>query len=218
MKATEAKVLQNLGGTLPNNQCFIEVGGVTKAGGIQGIVYMNTLPDISDSKSASYADESAIGRTMPFKTYQYSENRTISWTAHFVVNQKSDIDTIFGYLRLLESCVYPESPSDNGAPYRPPPICSLRCGGLLSGSGANRSGGGTGLFAVMKSYSVKFDTSVPWDQETFMPFKLDVDMQFDVVYNQTELPGSSQILSDGPGSGYGNSPLFSDGDFGPGGI
>ena len=71
MKATEAKVLQNLGGTLPNNQCFIEVGGVTKAGGIQGIVYMNTLPDISDSKSASYADESAIGRTMPFKTYQY---------------------------------------------------------------------------------------------------------------------------------------------------
>ena len=215
MKATEATVLQNLGGLYPDKQCFIEVGGITKAGGIQGIIYMNTLPDISDSKSASYADESAIGRTMPFKTYQYSENRTVSWTAHFVVNQKSDIDTIFGYLRLLESCVYPESPSDNGAPYRPPPICSLRCGGLLSGSGSP-------LYAVMKSYSVKFDTSVPWDQESFMPFKLDVDMQFDVVYNQTELPGSSMILTGGPGSGYGasrrNSPNFSDGDFGPGGI
>ncbi len=204
MRATQNKVIQNLGGALPDNQCYIEIEGVQGIvdvenpnrviSGTAHIVYMNVLPDISDSKSASYADESAIGRTMPFKTYQYSENRTIGWTAHFVVNQQQDIAKIFTDLRYLESCVYPESPGQN-APYRPPPICKLRCGTLLSGRT-------TDLYAVMKSYSVKFDTSVPWDQTTFMPFKLDVDMQFDVVYNQVDLPGSSMILTQGPGAGF----------------
>lgn len=196
MKATEAKRLQPLGTGEGSKECAILVEGVTQAGGLGGKVTMKILPDISDSKSASYADESAIGRTMPFKTYQYSENRTIGWTAHFVVERKEDIKEIFANLRLLESCVYPENLTLGGATYRPPPICQLRCGGLLGPAGP-------AIYAVMKSYSVKFDTSVPWDQDTFMPFKLDVDMQFDVVYNQTELPGSSQILTgSGPGSGY----------------
>jgi len=194
MKATNAGRLQPLGKAgSPSAECTIITGGLTVAGGIGRKVVMKILPDITDSKSASYADESAIGRTMPFKTYQYSENRTIGWTAHFVVERAEDVREIFENLRVLESCVYPENLSLGDATYRPPPICQLRCG-LLLGSAS------TPVYAVMKSYSVKFDTSVPWDQDTFMPFKLDVDMQFDVVYNQTELPGSSQILNDlGPG-------------------
>jgi hypothetical protein len=52
------------------------------------------------------------------------------------------------------------------------------------------------LCAVMKSYSVKFDTSVPWDEINFMPYKLDVDMQFDVIYDQSDLPGAETILTD----------------------
>ena len=48
----------------------------------------------------------------------------------------------------------------------------------------------------MKSYSVKFDTSVPWDETNFIPYKLDVDMQFDVIYDQSDLPGAETILTD----------------------
>jgi len=38
-------------------------------------IVMDNLPDISDTKSASYPDENAIGRSMTFKSYRNSENR-----------------------------------------------------------------------------------------------------------------------------------------------
>jgi hypothetical protein len=149
-------------------------------------IVMDNLPDISDTKSASYPDENAIGRSMPFKSYRNSENRSISWTAHFFVQKDGDQDEILDVLRLIESCLYPTSPT--GSAYAPPPICRLRCGKLLKKEGE--------LCAVMKSYSVKFDTSVPWDEINFMPYKLDVDMQFDVIYDQSDLPGAETILKD----------------------
>lgn len=169
--------------------CYIEILGLK--------MVMNSLPDITDSKSASYADESAIGRTMPFKTYQYSENRTIGWTAHFFLQSERENSgqgaatarRIFDFLRTIEAAVYPKNSSSYG--YEPPPICRLRCGGLLQQTGE--------INAVLKSYSVKFDTSIPWHESSLLPYKLDVDMQFDVVYNQVELPGYEQILENGPG-------------------
>lgn len=184
MKATVNQVLADI------TNCYIEIKGKR--------IVMNILPDISDSKSASYADEAAIGRTMPFKTYQHSENRSISWTAHFIIqkdNNDSQVGVVsvakmFEYMRIIESAVYPYSSNDTG--YKPPDICRLKCGGLLQI--------GAPISAVMKSYSVKFDTSVPWDFDTMMPYKMDIDMQFDVVYNQTALPGADLILGPlGPG-------------------
>jgi len=174
--------------TLPNGDlepiqdCYIQVEEYPP-------IIMKIMPDISDSKSVSYPDENAIGRSMPFKSFQNSENRSISWTAHFVVCKEGDQDDIIRNLRLFEACTYPMTQNTNGAPYSPPPICKLRCGRLLSESGA--------ICAVMKSYSVKFDTSVPWDEDGYVPYKLDVDMQFEVVYNQSQLPGFEKIMSDG---------------------
>lgn len=161
--------------------CYIQVGQIKT-------IYMNVLPDISDSKSANYSDETAIGRSMPFKSYQSSENRTISWTAHFIVCQESDVQEILDNLRILESCLYPTTENTGGAPYAPPTICQISCGELL---GHNENP----LCTVMKSYSVKFDPSVNWDERTYLPHKLDVDMQFDVVYNQAELPGAERIIA-----------------------
>ena len=154
---------------------------------------MNILPDISDSKGVSYPDESAIGRATPFKQFANSDSRTISWTCHFMTCQKGDQEKIIQYLRALEACTYPLTSSEytNGAPYAPPPICKLRCGEQLSTLKADD------LCAVMKSYNVKFDTSVPWDEDTLVPYKIDVDLQFEVVYNQASLPGAEQIMSDG---------------------
>lgn len=162
------------------SDCYITIGTTR--------IEMRILPDISDSKSVSYPDENAIGRSMPFKSFQNSENRSISWTAHFIVAKDGDSTIILEHLRAIESATYPREGNAN-TPYSPPPICRLKCGDLLSLQP-------TELCAVMKSYSVKFDTSVPWDtiNGSFLPYKLDVDMQFDVVYNQSELPGSEQIL------------------------
>lgn len=178
MKATLAR------GTLVDLQdCWVEIDGER--------ITMKILPDITDSKSADYTDENAIGRSTPFKSYQNSANRTISWSAHFMVCKDGDQQTIIDNLRLIESAVYPKSDNTGGAPYAPPPICTLRCGDLLSDINSDD------LCAVLKSYSVKFDTSVPWDEDGYIPYKLDVDMSFEVIYDQSELPGSEKIMSDG---------------------
>ena len=174
--------------------CWIEVPGAGVQDGYRGIqplrIEMNNLPDISDSKSASYSDEAAIGRSSPFKNYSHSENRTISWTCHFfVLTKKGDdpgnVNKILSYLRALEACTYPLTRA-SGTPYAPPPICHVKCGKLLSDTNP--------ICVILKSYSVKFDTSLPWDEESYLPYKIDVDLQFEVVYNQSDLPGAERVM------------------------
>lgn len=150
-------------------------------------IFMKILPDISDSKSANYADEPGIGRSFPFKNYAYSENRTISWTCHFIVCKDGDQQEILENLRALEACTYPME-GDGSAPYWPPPICKIKCGDLL---------GDEELCCVLKSYSVKFPTEVAWDQLGYIPYKLDVDLSFEVIYVSSDLPGADRIFSEG---------------------
>jgi hypothetical protein len=147
-------------------------------------IRMRILPDISDSKSASYSDEPVIGRSSPLKTYGHSENRSINWTAYFIVCEPNDINRNYLDLRAIQSVVYPRHRIE---PFAPPPICSLRCGDLISKKD---------ICAVLKSYSVKFPTDVPWDEQTFIPYKFSVDMNWDIVYESTNLPGQEKIFFD----------------------
>lgn len=192
MKATE------LTGTLRDlSDCYIsfpriklpaansDPGGVGPPAVREVKIYMNILPDISDQKSAGYADEPAIGRSFPFKTFTNGENRTIGWTAHFVATKETDFELFLGYIRAIQSAVYPME-DGGGAPFAPPPIARLRCGKLLSRDSE--------VCAVLKSYDIKYDPSVPWDERTYLPYKFDISMSFEVVYNQTNLPGSETIF------------------------
>jgi hypothetical protein len=186
------KATKSTGELAPLEDCYIDIpqlsisvlGNPTK---LPAKIVMTNLPEISDTKSASYVDESTIGRSSPFKGYSHSENRTISWTCHFIVCKESDKEMILNYIRLLEACTYPLTNADStgGAPFAPPPICHLKCGRIL---------GENYLCAVLKSYQLKFDTTVPWDDFSYLPYKIDVDLQFDVVYNQSELPGAELIM------------------------
>lgn len=156
------------------------------------------LPDISDSKGATYTDEAGIGRTMPFKSYQASENRTIQWTAHYVVTKKSDINEYLDDIKRIQSAVYPRNSKSIAAldpPFFPPVICQLSCGSLLKRGISGTAGTDSPYVnAVMKTYSIKYDTSVPWDKTTLLPYKFDIDMTFEVVYDQSALPGAESIL------------------------
>ncbi len=182
------------GSLIPIDDCYIIIPAFTpiQAREIQPRstkIPMTILPDISDRKSVNYADESGIGRSMPFKSFQSSENRSISWTIHWIVCKETDSDQILRWLRALESCTYPVQ--RNNLPYTPPPICQIRCGNLLSSDNAGP------LYAILKEYSVKFDTNVPWDEKNLLPTKLDVDLTFDVVYGMDDLPYADKILRDG---------------------
>lgn len=166
---------------MPIPDCEIRISGQT--------VKMYALPDISDNKSASYADETGIGRSMPFKSYQWSDNRTINWTAHYVATSKNDIEKFLVDVRRLTSACYPQAGTTT--PYRPPPLCTLKCLGLMKNTRSVST-----IVAVMKSYSLKYDTSVPWDEVTGMPYKFDIDMVFEVVLNQTNLP-TDRLIANG---------------------
>ena len=182
------------GGALNNLfSCYIDIPSLKQT------ITMYSLPDISDSKSANYPDETALGRSMPFKTYQSSEVRTISWTCHFLATNASggasnsetnpvSTNDIKVWLQTLQACLYPLD-GDGTVPYYPPPICNLYCGSLLSTE--------IEIPCILKNYNVKFDTNVPWDQDSYIPYKVDIDLQFEVVYNQSSLPGASTIMKSG---------------------
>lgn len=173
------KATQQSGALIPIDECYIEVVGAGRR------ITMDNLPDISDTKQATYSDEVSIGRAMPFKNYSHSDNRLISWTCHFLVQKLGDVDKIISDIRLLESCTYPQTKLTGGAPYAPPPICHLKCGRLL---------GEKHICAILKSYSIKFDTTMPWSPISYLPYKVDMDLSFEVVYNQSNLPGSETIM------------------------
>lgn len=168
------------------SDCYIQTPGM--------IIPMKILPDISDGKGASYGDEQVIGRSYPIKTFSSGENRTISWTAHFIVCNQSDIATNLSYLRAIESLVYPRTDLVSGAPYAPPPVCKLKCGLLLSGR-PNDSRDDGSVCAVLKNYDVKFPPDIPWDPETKIPYKFSVGMSWEVVYKSSELPGQEKIMN-----------------------
>ncbi len=162
------------------DQFRIVIPGAGSDGG-NGTVYLNNLPEISDSKNASYNEDPLPGRSSPLMTYSSSGVRLISMKLHFVATQQSDVRQNAIYLRMLQSATYPrEGTSVSGlngvasaTPYLPPPVCEITCGQLLAEGP---------LYAVLESYSVSFDPQVAWDPITYFPYKFDVDTSWKVVY------------------------------------
>lgn len=148
---------------------------------------MKVLPEISDSKSANYSDEPIMGRSFPLKTYSHSDNRAINMTLHMIVSEPGDVDYNLRALRAVQSAVYPRQ-SFSEAPFVPPPVCKIRCGRLLAEGE---------LCVVLKNYNVKFPTEVAWDEDTFVPFKFDIDTSWEVVYKSSDLPGAERIFTTG---------------------
>jgi hypothetical protein len=179
----------NTGILKPIDDCYIKV----KVGVKTYTINMYILPDISDSKQASYSDETGIGRSAPIKVFSHGETRSISWTAHFFSATKDIATENLQNLRILEYLVYPDN--NRNSIVSPPPIARIRCGDLLSNDE---------LCVVLKSYTVKFPTDVAWQTfesevgtGSYMPIKFDVDMTFEVVYQTVKLPGTQRILNFG---------------------
>ncbi len=182
----------------PIQECYIDIPGAKK-------IILDNLPDIGDTKTATYTDEPVIGRSSPIKTYSLSDNRSITMQLHFIISKPRDITTNLENLRAIQSAAYPRSGAD-GEPFIPPPVCKIRCGQLLKKDGD--------LCVVLKNYSVKFPTDVSWISDnqqgnaifdnagrlvgfdkTFTPMKFSVDTTWDVVYSSSALPGQNKIFT-----------------------
>ena len=157
------------------------------------IIYMYSIPDISDNKDAGYDEQNGMGRTSPFKTFNSSGSRKISWKLTFVSNDYESRERNLKNLRLLESCVYPRRDPANIIPYIPPAILRIACGDLLCKRGEE-------LNVILTSYNVSFPVDKVWNSEddgsaVFLPSKLDVSLSFEVVYDSRYLPGADRIIT-----------------------
>lgn len=185
------------GSLTPINDCYI----IIPIGRGEKKIILDNLPEISDTKSANYSDETVIGRASPLKTYSQSDNRSISMQLHFIISKPQDVVENLINLRAIQSATYPregEGEGSNRSPFIPPPVCRIKCGKLLSERGE--------LCVILKSYSVKFPTEVSWMgdsqlgtgagfDKTFTPMKFDVDTTWDVVYASSDLPGQERIFN-----------------------
>lgn len=176
MKATDSK------GSLQPTGCYIIILG-TK-------IQLNILPEISDSKSASYNDETIMGRSFPIKSFAHGDNRTISMTTSFYADTPDSLTNNIKSCRLIQSAVYPRDNTDNGAPYTPPPICKLYCSSLISTCA---------LCVTLKRYNLRIPRDIQWDEKTMTPYFFTMDLEFDVVNDNNSLPGQEKIFGDLPG-------------------
>ena len=174
MKATNDGTLK------PVSKCTISIP-------YAGTITLNNLPDISDSKSAVYNNEAIIGRSTPLYTYSHSGDRNIGLGMHFFVVTKDDVQQNMKYLRWIQSALYPRG-SDGNSPFVPPVICQLKCGDLLATDV---------VCCFLQSYSVKFPPDVAWDEETYCPYKFDVETSWTVVYDSSDLPNQKRIVDSG---------------------
>lgn len=179
MKATENGSLKEI------KDCYVEIKGSK--------IYMNSLPDLSDSKSAVFNDETAIGRSTPIKTFAHSDARQISLTIHMYGSDLDEIDANISHLANIESAVYPQKEFD---PFSPPPICKIKCGRTLT---PGYDATGEPLCVILKSYSIKFPREVVWVDVYggLFPVQFDVDTTWEVVYASSDLPGQERIFSQG---------------------
>lgn len=170
-----------IGGALnPIDDCYVIIPPEFPA---SSPLRMKVLPEISDTKSATYSDEPIMGRSFPLKTYSHSDNRVITMQMHMVVSEPMDVEYNLKALRAVQSVVYPRH--NSSTPFLPPPVCKIRCGRLLAEDE---------VCVVLKSYTVKFPTEVAWDELTFVPFKFDIDTNWEVVYKSSDLPGAERIF------------------------
>ena len=175
------------GRLLPLNpeQCWIKIP--KPAGGDPHMVIPKILPEISDAKQANYADVNVIGRSSPIKTFSHSANRVISIRLHFIVIEMTDFDENQEDVWALQSALYPRE----GSPYKPPPICAIKCGWLLSK---------TPLCVVLNNYSISYPSNVAWNKTYMYPYYFQMQTSWHVVYateGQNSLPNQQRILKSG---------------------
>jgi hypothetical protein len=151
------------------------------------MVPLYALPELQDSKSVQYADQTIQGRAATVKTYSYSNDRTIGLTLHLYVTQQSDIKRNLDIIRRIASLAHPQYENT----YLPPKIARMKCGQLLSADEF-------GIPVLMTSYNVSYDTDMQWFYDetikTYMPLHVSISTEWCVVYSWTSLPGAEDVL------------------------
>jgi hypothetical protein len=169
---------------VPIDNCTVTIPGV-------GTLKPRILPDITDTKSATYNDEPVIGRSFPIKTYAHSDNRSISMIWHIVIVNAATLTEAIRQLSAFQSCVYPRTTTGQ-TPYNPPVICTISCGAMLCDY--SNTATPSALCVVLKNYSVSYPTDVAYDASNMIPLKFDIHLQWEVVYATSKLPGQDMII------------------------
>lgn len=165
-------------------------------------VHFKVTPEISESATANYIEESDIRAASSLLIYMGSPSRNFSFNAKLVSRTEKEALENFKYLNLLKSWRMPfkgeaalnseggqlETGSDS------PQILYIRSGGLFRD-----------IQVVMRSLNIEYNTdsdriSVEGNTDTKLPIILPISMTFQEIHSATEIKEQFDIISYKDGS------------------
>lgn len=153
-------------------------------------IYFETLPEITENKSATYNDEIVLGRSSPVKTFAHGDNRVITLTMNFIATHESDFIRYRQYMFAIASAAHPRY--EQG--YAPPDICKIQIGGIL---------GNDPVSCVLRNYDFNTENTTFWyDRDAqdeaernamYMSMRFSINTNWDVVYSYESLPSNTDV-------------------------
>lgn len=152
-------------------------------------VHFKVTPEISESATANYIEESDIRAASSLLIYMGSPARNFSFNAKLVSRTEKEALENFKYLNLLKSWRMPfvgEQALDSGGNQletgtNSPQVLYIRSGGMFRD-----------VQVVMRSLNIEYNTdsdriSVEGDKDTKMPIILPISMTFQEIHSATEI-------------------------------
>lgn len=168
----------------------VEIGEVAAG---EDTFLIREIPEITDSKSANYTSQTIFGRSSPIRSYSNSEARKLSVSFNVYNTSEGVRRANFFLLRRIEAAVHP---SYQPSQYQPPPVCQFQCGVALSGmiGGPEEDAEVRPVNVIIQNYSFSFGQDTFYDDD-LLPFVIGVSLDLEVVYSQSTLPGSADVIA-----------------------
>ena len=150
-------------------------------------IFFQTMPTITDSKTANYGTSEAPGRSEPYSIFQSSSARTIALDMTYVaMNQKFDVQWVAQQISRLQALLYPiyTRRKQTNAAFIPPPMILLNLGYRY-----------VNLPCVVTNYSVQNSDDDPYEVFTMLPMISKITLALQTTYPYGYAPGHDDIAS-----------------------
>ena len=150
-------------------------------------IFFQSMPSVSDSKSANYNGESAPGRGDAYSIYSGSGSRSIGLELSYVaVNDRFDYQWVMQQLSRLKALVYPiyTRMQAQDTAFTPPPLVLLNLGYHF-----------VNVPCVVTSYNISNAKEDPYEIYTMLPMINNISLSLQTSYPYGQVPGHDDIAA-----------------------
>ena len=146
------------------------------------IILRGYFTEFSDTITPEWNSETYLGRSEAVHTYK-SAAREISMTFQMFANTQSELDSMYGKVRRLQSLAYPEYEADKylyGKIRMKPPIAQIRLGEVFGNNAGNLPG-------IFKSIGITWPETTVWEHKKGMrvPKLIEMNVTFVPIHKET---------------------------------